>query len=335
MEFAGTFKITDDSLDRHSERVMPDGVDVSHFKNHPVMFYNHHRSVDAYWADGNATKITPIGKWENITSKDGAIYADAVIDTQDPLGKEVFRKVQNGIINACSIGFRAVEWSDDEELKLQGQRGYTITKSELLEVSIVDIPSNRNAIKVNSEFNKNINNKDSDKGDLVFINNGYKQENKNNKNKTKMSLGEKAKNILASIFGSPVSTVEELNNLAEQKEVQDIASNFLKNNGFDMDAVNEKIAASMEDFYAAKSTESEDKIKALSEKYDNALEEKENAIKALEGKIEDLAKKKIDGLKEDGKKDMEFVKTTSTATPEAKDINEEVKAAWKKSQEGK
>lgn len=140
----GTFRITDESLDRHSERVIVAGIDLENFKANPILLYNHHRARS--WDDGESKKILPIGRWDNVIKTEDAIFADAYIDVEDPLGKEVARKVELGILSAASIGFRALAWSDEDEDKVQGQKGYTITSSEIREVSIVDIPSNPNAL---------------------------------------------------------------------------------------------------------------------------------------------------------------------------------------------
>ncbi len=147
MEFAGTFIINDASLDGHSERVLPEGLSVDRFKGNPVMFWGHHRS--RAW-DGELAKLLPIGKWENLRLKDSQWLADAYVDTGDQFGRDVVRKVKAGIINATSIGFKTIEYSDDPETKVIGQKGWTITKSELMEISLVDIPSNPNTLAVKS-----------------------------------------------------------------------------------------------------------------------------------------------------------------------------------------
>jgi len=148
LEYVGTFVLTDSSLDRHSERVLVEGVDFDHFGKNAQMFYNHHRSDDAWWGDADATKILPIGNWKNLRVEAGQLLGDAYIDYADEWAAKVGDKVKAGVLNAVSIGFRALAYSDAEEDKVLGQKGWTITKSELREASIVDIPANPNALIV-------------------------------------------------------------------------------------------------------------------------------------------------------------------------------------------
>ena len=148
-----TFIITTEELDRHSERVIIDGLDAKSFMQNPVGYYNHHRSMDAWSGDADSTKITPIVRWENlraVTMEVNGMFqkvmlADAVFDPEDEMSVKIYNKVKGGFINCASIGFRALAWSDAPEDRLDGQWGYTFTKWELYEISIVDIPSNRSA----------------------------------------------------------------------------------------------------------------------------------------------------------------------------------------------
>ena len=128
------FIITTDGLDRHGGRILPLGVDVSAFEKNPVMLNGH-------WGD-------VVGRWENLQlSADGRqMTATAIFDETGQEGAEIARKVNDGFLNACSVGVRVLEWSEDPNLMLQGQRWETITKCELLEVSIVDVPANPDAI---------------------------------------------------------------------------------------------------------------------------------------------------------------------------------------------
>lgn len=92
----------------------------------------------------------PIGKWEDIRKEaDGTLTAEAVFDKEDEFAQSIESKVDQGILSATSIGFDVTELSEDTKYLLPGQSRATVTKSELLEASIVDIPGNKNAIKLN------------------------------------------------------------------------------------------------------------------------------------------------------------------------------------------
>ena len=314
LEFAGKFIITDDSLDRHSDRVMPKGVDFSYFKNNALMFWNHHRSSD--WGDGDSKQVLPIGKWDNIkfSKKENNITADAYIDTDDKLGAEVFRKIELGIINATSIGFRAKEWSDDDEMKLAGQQGYTFTKTELIEVSIVDVPSNKNALRVRTELTKSIG--QGKKEDLFFIK-SYgtadfnKTTNMNLKDVTAKGW-ELVKNALS------VSSVEELNTKAEgENAFEDVAKNLVGKNN---DTIIKEVGVLL-----AKNS------KELKQGFEDTLKEKNDEIKNLNDKVEDLAKKMLNKAPE--KQETLGVLNKGKVTDNVKTVNEKIAEALKKEME--
>lgn len=129
-----TFVLSNGELNRYGYRVRTDGIELENFRKNPVMFYNH-----------NDYRM-PIGKWDNIRVENGQLMADAVFDEKDETGKEVARKVDSGILNATSIGFRVLETSETDVL--QGQRRSTVSRAELTEASIVAIPANPTALKL-------------------------------------------------------------------------------------------------------------------------------------------------------------------------------------------
>ena len=132
-----TFILSDESLNSYGFRVLTNGIDIKSFEKNPIMLSMHDRS------------ILPIGKWENLRVEDKKLLGDAVFDDNDELARKIKSKVEQGILNATSIGIDIVELSEDRDLLEKGQYRPTVTKSRLFEVSIVDIPSNANALKLN------------------------------------------------------------------------------------------------------------------------------------------------------------------------------------------
>lgn len=155
-----TFIVSAEVVDGHGELVLVDGIDLSRFNENPVGYYNHHRSMDAWWGDADATKLLPILRWENIRKQMidingqqvNAMLADAVFDPTDEFSVSIYKKVIGGFINTASIGFRALAWSDDDDDKIENQDGWTITKSQLFEISVVDIPSNPAAVAIRDQM---------------------------------------------------------------------------------------------------------------------------------------------------------------------------------------
>ena len=124
-----TFVISDETVNSYGFVVLTSGIDTSRFLKNPVMYYMHERDSGV------------IGRWENIRVSGVRLLADAVFDEELPLGKEVLRRVESGFIRSASIGIGNVEREEINGIE-------TVVKCVLKEVSIVDIPSNYNAVKL-------------------------------------------------------------------------------------------------------------------------------------------------------------------------------------------
>ncbi|EKB60953.1 HK97 family phage prohead protease [Bergeyella zoohelcum] len=127
-----TFLVSDESENSHGFKVLTEGIDTTQFEKNPIMLYMHERP-------------TIIGAWENLKKEDGKLYADAIFDTESEKGKEIARQVEQGFLRGASIGITYQK----EDLK-----NGVLEKCKLFEISIVDIGSNPNALKLydNTEF---------------------------------------------------------------------------------------------------------------------------------------------------------------------------------------
>lgn len=124
-----TFVLSDESVNSYGFVVLTDGIDTSAFERNPVMLYMHNR-------DGNV-----IGRWENIRKVDKRLLGDAVFDDSTELAATVKKQVEKGFLRSVSIGIEQIATEE-----LNGVQ--TVTKCRLIEASIVDIPSNENAVKL-------------------------------------------------------------------------------------------------------------------------------------------------------------------------------------------
>ena len=142
------FVISDESINDRGGRVLTKGINLKNFKKNPVGFYNHHRSCSA-WSGADSTKILPVIKWKNLKKEpNGRLTGTAVFDENDEFSMSLASKVENGYINSVSVGLEILAISYDEKDLVKGQTRGTITKSNLREISIVDIPGNPNATKL-------------------------------------------------------------------------------------------------------------------------------------------------------------------------------------------
>ncbi len=129
-----TFILSDETLNRYGYRVLTAGIDLTAFLKNPVMVFAHN------------TYRAPIGRWENLRIEDGKLLGDAVFDKECEEAQKLEAKVKQGIIKAVSIGFRVLEVSEENVIK--GQRRPTVTRAELYEVSLVTVPGNPSAVKL-------------------------------------------------------------------------------------------------------------------------------------------------------------------------------------------
>lgn len=128
------FILHTEALNSHGLWIKTDGIKMERFMANPVMYFNHDM-----WT-------LPLGRWEDLKVEGGSISASADIDDSSEYEKRIKGKVDKGYIKAASIGVRILEMSDSPEYLKQGQTRPTITKCELIECSIVDVPANSEAL---------------------------------------------------------------------------------------------------------------------------------------------------------------------------------------------
>lgn len=160
--------------DRHRTVLNKDGWEINNFNNNGIAGYMH----DVY-GDGLLAKPDPddvIGKARAWVEGDNLV-GEITFEPKDLNEKadKVYRKIQFGSLNAVSVGF--VERGTGERDKESGI--YKFAGQELLEISVVNIPSNPEALKqrdfqawneINNDLEeviKSINNMDEKKEDLV------------------------------------------------------------------------------------------------------------------------------------------------------------------------
>lgn len=171
-----TFVISDESINSYGFRVLTDGIDLSLFKKNPIALWVHSRSRNGW---GAQIEPLPIGKWENIRIEDKKLLADLVFDEDDEFAVKLKKKVEKRIINMASAGLRVIATSEDSAVLLKGQTRPTVIKSLLAEASLVDIGSNRNALRLQDEFGEEINLSDSGSNHLLPLLNDTKNQNEN------------------------------------------------------------------------------------------------------------------------------------------------------------
>ncbi len=109
------------------------GINLKRFKKNPVMLDSHHNSTRAV-----------IGSWEKVKADSGILTGQPVFDgDDDDTAAYIKGKVDRGFIKSCSMG---LTFNRDDFEVIDGE--LTLKKCELMEVSIVAIPSNSNAVRL-------------------------------------------------------------------------------------------------------------------------------------------------------------------------------------------
>ncbi len=130
------FRIASPAIDRDKEILDPAGMDAANYLKNPVILWGH----DMDEVVGKAVNLRQTGEgWEA-----DIVFADAVSEK----AREVKALVDGGFVSATSVRFRPIE---SEE----GRRGIDpyhrkFTRWELLEVSLVSVPANPEALRVKS-----------------------------------------------------------------------------------------------------------------------------------------------------------------------------------------
>lgn len=113
--------------DRQGEVVDVEGWDLKNFKKAPRLLWAHDHTEPAI---GKVSKIFYEG-----TGKSKKMMFEAVFQEVTEKARAIKQLVKDGFINTFSVGFRPLEVD-----------GNTITKSELLEISVVNVPANPEAM---------------------------------------------------------------------------------------------------------------------------------------------------------------------------------------------
>lgn len=136
------FTISTARRDRDGDVISPDGWNLKDYKKNPVVLWGHNPS------------IPPVGRSLKTWVEDGKLKAQAEfadVDV-DPTGfsDTIYRMLKSGYLKATSVGFLPQEFEflkeKDDETDEIWVTGLKFTKQDLLEFSVVGVPSNADAL---------------------------------------------------------------------------------------------------------------------------------------------------------------------------------------------
>ncbi|WP_107039960.1 caudovirus prohead protease [Brumimicrobium mesophilum] len=132
-----SFVLNDENeLNSYGFRTSNEGLNLDRFKDNPVLLDYHRTSNESV-----------IGRWTNIRIEGSLLLADPEFDIEDPAALKVKGKVDRGFIKGASMGLTF----SHKNMEIQPDGTYLLGKSQLMEGSIVSIPSNRKSLKLYTE----------------------------------------------------------------------------------------------------------------------------------------------------------------------------------------
>jgi hypothetical protein len=134
--------ISSSAVNINGFRVITSGIQIAQYQRNPILLWNHNR-----WSGGSINDILPIGRMENLRIDGDHLIGTPVFDNDD-FAKKIKAKWESGTLNMVSAGLNPLEWSDKAEFIVQGQTRPTVIASKLIEISIVDIGANDDAVKL-------------------------------------------------------------------------------------------------------------------------------------------------------------------------------------------
>jgi HK97 family phage prohead protease len=136
-----TFVASDESVDRYGDIIRASGWDLANFKFNPVLLFGH-----------DSSKV-PIGRVPEISVQGSRLIATAQFreEGKSEDADDVYSAIQEGLLNAVSVGFLPTKapnyiWADDDPKHERWPTGYEFVAQELLELSVVPVPANAQAL---------------------------------------------------------------------------------------------------------------------------------------------------------------------------------------------
>lgn len=127
------FVINDEkSINDKGYRILTDGIDLTRFEKNPICLAFHSSS----WL--------PVGSWR-LEKKGGILYGDLTFDEKDEFAVRLKSKYEGGFMRGTSVGI-AIHEINAVNLA---------TRTELYEISLVVIPSNKASVRLSSSLKSN------------------------------------------------------------------------------------------------------------------------------------------------------------------------------------
>ena len=134
-----TFVASSEAVDRYGDVIVASGWQLKNFRKNPIALWQH-------------SGAQPIGTWKDVDVVDGQLVAtlEMVKPGVSIIADMLRGMVEQRVLRAVSVGFQPMAGHIERILDEKGnwQGGYRYLKSELLEISLVSVPANPEALSV-------------------------------------------------------------------------------------------------------------------------------------------------------------------------------------------
>ena len=144
------------AIDSHGDILLQDW-NLKRFRKNPVVLWHHNIFESSRWSMGEGIRpedLLPIGRATNVRVEDNKLQMTLVFGSAEfnHMSEKVFLGFKEGIIKATSVGFRPGVITEE---KLQdGSKQFTLSKNDLMEVSVVPIPSNPESVAKSAAYER-------------------------------------------------------------------------------------------------------------------------------------------------------------------------------------
>lgn len=141
------FVISDETRDRHGTIIPLKNWKLDRFNANGIVGYQH----EVYGGMGASNPDQVLGVGEAFI-EDGKLIGRVKFEPAEinPLAEKILQKIMHGSLKSTSVGFRELtrgKWGEKDEARDGATPTYYFGDVELLEFSIVNIPSNPNALR--------------------------------------------------------------------------------------------------------------------------------------------------------------------------------------------
>lgn len=138
------FIVNTENVNSYGYRIITEGIETTQYERNPVVLFMHNRF------GGHAPTGDEVIGRARLAKEGDQLLAYITFDTDNDFAAKIEKKVKGDFIRMCSMYADIIEASSDPALVLPGQKYETITKCKLVEISIVDIGGNDDAIRLSA-----------------------------------------------------------------------------------------------------------------------------------------------------------------------------------------